>query len=469
MSTVAVLGAGIAGLTAAHQLASTGHDVTVIDASSQVGGFLAPLRMTGPHGDLLLDAGAESFATRAPAVGELVESLGLAVTAPQDRAGWCVPANLRAFPLPAAGVLGIPVDPFAPDAMRALGLVGAARAWVDRLLPARVGDLSNLDAFVRSRMGSAVADRLVAAIVGGVHSTSPNLLDVSAIHPSFRTFFAEEGTLTGVVRRIRAAAPAGRAVHGIVGGLHTLPTTLQQRISAAGGAVLLGEAVESVTQRDGRWVVRGASGVELSDTERLIVALPARPALALLGSAGILDAGDRATTVTRGTDIALVTLVVRSDELARFPRGTGVLVSPAAGCEAKASTHANAKWQWVADEVERVFGPGHHVLRLSFGRHGDVLPDDDSVFVDAATRELGGLYGVRDARVVASAVVRWPDALAPVTPTMREVVGDAVAAAAAAGVGLTGSWVAGTGLAATIPHAVQTATTMGISDTLNEN
>lgn len=57
MTSVTIIGAGIAGLTAAHHLAVRGNKVTLVDASSQVGGFLAPLQMSGPHGDLLLDAG----------------------------------------------------------------------------------------------------------------------------------------------------------------------------------------------------------------------------------------------------------------------------------------------------------------------------------------------------------------------------------------------------------------------------
>lgn len=453
MTSVTIVGAGIAGLTAAHHLAVRGNKVTLVDASSQVGGFLAPLQMSGPHGDLLLDAGAESFATRAPAVSALVTSLGLQVTSPEDRAGWCVPDRSSAFPLPSAGVLGIPVDPFAADARAALGWVGSARAWVDRILPPRVGDTSNLDAFVRSRMGNKVADRLVSAIVGGVHSTSPTLLDVSAIHPKFREYYADEGTLTGVVKRIRAAAPAGRAVSGIVGGLHTLPSTLYQSISAAGGTVLLDEAVTALTQRDRRWVVQGASGQDVSVSDHIIIALPARPALALLADTGIYDAGDQLNQVARGTDIALATVVVHSKQLGSYPRGTGVLVSPDAGFQAKASTHANAKWGWVDEAVISAFGPDHHVIRLSFGRHGDHLPTDDAAIVAHAATEVPALYGVSDCAVAASAVVRWPDALAPVTPTMRAVASAAVAATTDSGLHIAGSWVAGTGLAATIPHA----------------
>ncbi|MGN6472953.1 MAG: FAD-dependent oxidoreductase, partial [Mycobacteriales bacterium] len=60
--SVVVVGGGIAGLAAAHELATAGVTVTVIDASRAVGGKLR----VSDVGGLAVDEGAEAFLRRRP-------------------------------------------------------------------------------------------------------------------------------------------------------------------------------------------------------------------------------------------------------------------------------------------------------------------------------------------------------------------------------------------------------------------
>ncbi|MEM1140408.1 MAG: FAD-dependent oxidoreductase [Pseudomonadota bacterium] len=75
---LAVIGAGLAGLTAAERMAAAGHDVTVFEKSRGLGGRLATRRLTDDHH---ADHGAQYFSLRDPVftdwVGELT-GLGLA-------------------------------------------------------------------------------------------------------------------------------------------------------------------------------------------------------------------------------------------------------------------------------------------------------------------------------------------------------------------------------------------------------
>ena len=59
---VVVIGAGIAGLAAAHRLLERGARVTVLEASDRVGGKLLPGEVAGARVDL----GAESMLARRP-------------------------------------------------------------------------------------------------------------------------------------------------------------------------------------------------------------------------------------------------------------------------------------------------------------------------------------------------------------------------------------------------------------------
>ncbi|MCW8884534.1 MAG: FAD-dependent oxidoreductase, partial [Motiliproteus sp.] len=75
LSTVAVLGAGPAGLMAAWELNKAGYKVVLIEAENQVGGMSATLKFKGNHGDYRFDYGGHRFITRNPELLQFVEDL----------------------------------------------------------------------------------------------------------------------------------------------------------------------------------------------------------------------------------------------------------------------------------------------------------------------------------------------------------------------------------------------------------
>lgn len=473
-----VVGGGIAGLVAAHTLVAGGAAAVVLEASARCGGYLARGRLAAEGSQVWVDVGAESFAARSPALASLVQALGLEAVAPAALSAWaCTPGwrRARAFPLPAAGVLGIPGHPWARDVRRAIGLLGAVRASVDAVLPAARVDTSSLAALVRSRLGRRVLDRLVTPVAGGVHSTDPALLAVDAVAPGLLAAYHRRGSLTAAVRALRAQAPPGSAVRGVPGGMHQLVAALEQSIEAGGGQICRSAPAVQL-QRDGEdWLVHTGPGAVLR-TRRVVLAASARTALRLLeGLDGAVDVAG--AEPARGTDIALVTLLVRSPALAAAPRGTGILVAPGTTVAAKASTHASAKWPWLRSQLDEALGPDAHVVRFSYGRGAVVTaaPDSpaggttdtpgltDGALVAQAVEDLDALYGVGVVQVLSSLVTRWDDALAPPTPATRERAArlladvDALVGRGVSGLTVTGAWAAGTGLAAVVPHAQNAA------------
>ena len=71
---VVVVGGGVAGLVAALECARIGLAVTVLEQAERPGGSVGRIELDG----LVLDSGAESFATRGGAAAGLIEHLGLA-------------------------------------------------------------------------------------------------------------------------------------------------------------------------------------------------------------------------------------------------------------------------------------------------------------------------------------------------------------------------------------------------------
>ncbi len=465
-----VVGGGISGLLAARGLAKAGFTVTVLEAGDAWGGCV------GSHtvGGLELDSGAESFATRSAAVADLARDLGLGsnIVAPHAGGAW---VQLPHGPqeLPKTGVLGIPANPWDPEVRRSLGFAGSLRASLDRYLPTSVGtsaEVTSVSSLVRARMGKRVLERLVAPVVGGVHSADPGLLDVDMVAPGLRAALRQHGSLAAAVASQRKAASglaasgengsgtakAGSAVGGLKGGMNTLVSALVAELRSQGVALVSGARVDSITRTERGWRARAAGA--MYDAGRLVVALDGPAAVGLLEEA-LPELS--ALRPAAGPLVSLVTLVVDVPELDRRPRGTGILVAPqTGGIEAKALTHATAKWDWLAEEA----GPGTHVLRLSYGRgEGTNAPefvaaqsvaalDDDALF-EAALRDASALLTVPIVRedVLDWDVVRWAGALPFAAVGHKQRVAEVRRICSEAeGLSLVGGWLAGNGLAAVV-------------------
>lgn len=448
---VAVVGGGVAGLVAALDFAKLGFRVTVLEASAQPGGVLRGAEVAG----LSVDVGAESYATRGGTVRALIDELGIGDEVVTPAAGGAWVAGLpggRAAPLPRGGVLGIPENPFDPSVRRIIGWSGAWRAYLDRLRPPlTIGHDRSLGHLVRSRMGEAVLDRLVAPVTSGVYSARPDDIDVDLAAPGLNAALTRAGSLSGAVSdlRGRSTATPGSAVAGLRGGMTRLVHALVTRLEELGVDVRTDAAVTALERDDARWSVQ-LDAEERLEADLVVVATTEDEARRLL--VPVVPTLEPMTTAPPVVEI--ITVVVHEPGLDIPPRGTGVLTAPGSH-RAKALTHASAKWEWIADAA----GPGVHVVRVSFGAQGEdpataQLTDDAAAAL--ALDEASALLGVRldPASVRGSHRARW------VQSQPASVIGRAEHTAAARGairavpgLGAVGAWLSGTGLAQVVPDA----------------
>ena len=492
---VIVIGGGVAGLVAARECAHVGLSVTLIEATDALGGPVAGHELAGLH----LDSGAESFAGRGGTVSAFVEGLGLTdqIVAPNPVGAWLhLPstpyckgpsdgpaAGSVSVPLPKAGVLGIPGSPLADDVRRVIGWRGAVTAYLDRIKPVlTIGREHSLGELVLKRMGPRVLERLVEPVASGVYTASSNDLDIDVVAPGLNNALTQTGSLSGAVSLLRAGAPAGSAVGGLLGGMSTLVAALRADLELYGVEILTGTRVDALARTepgaDAAWTVTLAApanpgapadpdaAAEPAEPPApraarfVIVATQGAQALTLIAPLDDAHAALRDLDWPAPTAVTLASLVLDAPALDGHPRGTGVLVAAdAPGVTAKALTHVTAKWEWLAEAA----GPGRHVIRLSYGRAGQDSPtaglrDDELLALSLADART--ILGVDlDATAVRGfARTVWGDALSPATvgapervDQVREVV------AATPGLELTGAWLAGTGLASVIPDAVAAA------------
>ncbi|MGX1478175.1 UNVERIFIED_CONTAM: oxygen-dependent protoporphyrinogen oxidase [Streptomyces canus] len=402
-SRVVVIGAGIAGLAAAHRLSQRGARVTVLEASHRVGGKLLPGEIAGARVDL----GAESMLARRPEAVALAREVGL-----DDRLQPPATATASIWtrgalrPMPKGHVMGVPGT--AEALAGVLSEEGLARIEQDAELPrTEVGDDVAVGEYVAARLGREVVDRLIEPLLGGVYAGDAYRISMRSAVPQLFQVARTHTSLTEGVREIQARMAAhqqtGPVFMGILGGVGTLPLAVADSVRAHGGEILTGAPVTELRREpSGGWRVVAADRVLHADA--VIVAAPA-PAAAGLLRAEAPEAAAELDTVEYAS-MALVTLAYRRSDTA-LPAGSGFLVPPVDGRTIKASTFASQKWGWIADE-----NPDVLVVRTSVGRYGEtkILECDDTALVDVSRHDLREATGL-DATPLETRVTRWTDGL----------------------------------------------------------
>ncbi|HYH47366.1 MAG TPA: protoporphyrinogen oxidase, partial [Thermoanaerobaculia bacterium] len=177
---VAIVGAGIGGLAAAHHLTQLAAErglpleVVVLEAAGRPGGWLATERCEGA----LLERGADTLVTHKPAGLKLCERLGLGerlVFRPAGRID--ILDRGRLLPLPAGFALAVPTRARPVLSSPLLSWRGKLRAiaepWVaPRVRPPGSGEGQPADesvaSYVRRRFGEEFYRRISEPVVGGL-------------------------------------------------------------------------------------------------------------------------------------------------------------------------------------------------------------------------------------------------------------------------------------------------------------
>ncbi|WP_118082404.1 protoporphyrinogen oxidase [Streptomyces sp. CC0208] len=402
-SQVVVIGAGIAGLAAAHRLTRRGARVTVLEASDRVGGKLLPGEIAGAR----VDFGAESMLARRPEAVALAREVGLDERLrPPATATASIWTRGALRPMPKGHVMGVPGT--AEALAGVLSEEGLARIEQDAELPrTEVGDDVAVGEYVAARLGREVVDRLIEPLLGGVYAGDAYRISMRSAVPQLFQVARTHTSLTEGVREIQARMVAnqqtGPVFMGLEGGVGTLPLAVADAVRARGGEIVTGAPVSELRREpSGGWKVVTADRVLHADA--VIVAVPA-PAAAGLLRAEAPEAATELDTVEYAS-MALVTLAYRRSDT-DLPAGSGFLVPPVDGRTIKASTFASQKWGWIAEE-----NPELVVLRTSVGRFGEteILERDDTALVDVSRHDLREATGL-DAAPLETRVTRWTDGL----------------------------------------------------------
>jgi len=434
-----VIGGGISGLVAAKEFGA--ERTLVVEARDRLGGSIASIAIDG-H---LVDAGAEAVATMRGEAIELVTELGLADELERPlRSDARIAVETGLFQIP-HGLLGIPSDLNSQEVVALVGSAAVEEAIRRDALPwSADGEVVTLGGLVRQRLGDSFVDKILAPVIGGVHAADPDRLEVRVLHPELLKLLMQGRGLIESVRAIRGTGVTpGAPITGLRGGLFRLIEALGSLLTAKGVQFRLATKALGIKFDGKRWWVNLDSGDQVCAKSLIIAIPPAEAANFFAEASAVRESMKKIVTA----DVALALLAVKSTDLDAAPVGSGVLVSKSrSDVDAKAMTHATAKWQWLAD----LFGPGRHLLRLSYGRDGR-LPGDLMHLGELAARDARTLLAPASLEVVEHRVAVWPSSLVQQRAGHQANISELkLALSDLPNVGLVGSGLGGNGVAGVI-------------------
>jgi oxygen-dependent protoporphyrinogen oxidase len=402
MPSVAIVGGGISGLSAAYYLSKAGISSTLIEARPRLGGVI----QTEHIQNCVVEAGPDSFISVKPWAMDLISELGMAsdVIGSNDhervtyirRHGRLVPLPDGVQMLVPTKILPIVLTPLVswPTKVR-MGL-----EYFRRPAAVEPGDRSVAE-FVEEHYGREAVDYLAEPLLAGIYGGDPADLSVTSVLPRFVELEKRYGSLTRGVLAQRpkvegARTPLFRTLRKGLGSLVDAVWKNAGRMTIVHGAV---NAMERV--RDGyRLRIAGdwlsadqvVLACEAHQAARLMPTVDAR-CTELLASIGY----NSSTTVAFGFERSAV-----REQMSGF----GFLVPKRERRRLLACT-------WVGNKFPNRVPETLALLRCFAG--GDAVPaESDDALVFAMRQEIREIAGVR-AEPLFAQVFRWPLSMAQYT------------------------------------------------------
>ena len=378
---VAIVGGGIAGLSAAYDLQARGLSVRVLEASARVGGVIATERFD----DWVIDGGPDSLLVQKPAAVTLCRELGIAdrlLSTLTPRTAFVL-RDGRLHAIAEGSFLGFPITFGALARSRLFSLAGKARMAGEVIVPRRtVDEDESIGAFVSRRFGREAVDYLADPLLAGIHAGDVDRLSIRALFPRLVDAERRSGSVIRALRALHVRPSPQGAFVSLPGGTGELVDSLSNALKP--DTVVTNARVTNLRRGLDYAIDSTAGNVQ---ARCVVLAVPAyvtgtltRPIDPAL--ADLCDAIPYASTAT-------VAFGYRRDQVAHPLRGTGFVVPRTEGLALLAGTWVSSKWPGRAPE-------GHVLLRgfLGGGRDPRRLDASDAELIDTARRELSDLLGI---------------------------------------------------------------------------
>lgn len=400
--SVAIIGGGITGLTAAFYLQRRNIPVTLYESTDRVGGAIRTLRKEG----YLAEFGPNTILETSPKIAELVNDAGL--------------TGRRLDPDPAAGARYVvrykrPIEmPGSPIGMFTTPLftLGAKFAVMrEPFLPAkRDGVEETIAGFVRRRLCPEFLDHAIDALVGGIYAGDPEKLSLQQAFPKLDALEQKYGSMIlGQIFGARARKKRGEVAKdrapkfSFDEGLQVLPDTLRDHL---GEALLLNTTVLRLTQKTNGWdlVVR-SNGTERQVEHSAVIYAGTAFKLAELEVNSSKPINLKSFEEVRYPPVASVVLGFRREDVEHSCQGFGMLIPKAAGFKILGTIFSSALFPNRA--------PSNHLTMTSYiggERYPELASKSPEELYAITCEDLRVLLGVKGKPTFQHSVY-WPKAI----------------------------------------------------------
>lgn len=438
-----VVGAGIAGLAAALELQTAGHEVFVIDPSDRPGGVMRTDHVNG----YVVERGPNTTQVKAPMRAFLSER-GF-----EEQLHAAQPSSRLRFIYREGRLERVPMSPLALARTPLLSTRAKLRLLAEPFVRRHRGDEESVAEFVGRRLGREVVTQLLAPFLTGVYAGDEQQLGARAVFPSLVELEDRFGSvaLGGLLRALAVRRPKGLpGSWSAQAGLGPFARRLADQLAEPPA---LGSRVLAVS-RDGarmRVEVTSASGDLALSARRVVVACQAPDAAGILR--GLDGDAARALEGILYAPIAAVPFGVAPEDVATPIEGFGFLVPQEAKLSLLGCLFMSELFPGRAPEGRQLLHCMLGGVRWPEAAH---LPDD--ALSERALADLDQTLGLRGSPERLG-IVRWAravpqpgrDHLARIAFVQGRI------SEQASGVALAGAYVAGVSVADALASGVAAA------------
>jgi len=376
---VAVIGGGVAGLSAAHELLRRGADPVVFEAEERAGGKVGTRAERG-----WVTEDGPNFLARP--LDALLDASGLRgeVVKPRPPTTRWVHLQGRVLKAPSLGLLA---------------RAGAFRALLEPLFARPLREDVSLRSFLEARLGRKAGGLAATLMSAGVYAGDPSLLSARDAFPTLGELGAKGSLIVNAFRRSKAGPRT--ALWTLRRGLGTLVEAVSARLA---GSVRLGARITQLAPAARGWDVQGER------FDAVVLAVPAAAAAAIARPFAA-----RFAEVAGAFHSAPVTVVHLGFAQEGLPRGFGML-------DADGTLHGIGTLLPSSMLPGRA-PEGRALVTVICGgaKHPDRAALPDGELVPGILGDLSRTWAVK-AQVEYVRVVRWGAAIPQYAPGHREAV-----------------------------------------------
>ncbi|MGK2906936.1 MAG: protoporphyrinogen oxidase [Desulfuromonadales bacterium] len=447
MKRIAIIGAGISGLSTAYAIERLAGElgleveVTVFERETRTGGKIWSIKEEG----YLCEWGPNGFLDSKPMTLELCDHLG--IRGQLERSN----DNARRRFIYSGGILNrLPENGPMFLQSKLISWPGKIRLAQEFFKPKRTDGVDEtLAAFARRRLGAEALDKLIGPMVSGIFAGNPETMSLQSCFPRIHELEQQYGGLLKAMLKMAkqkkaeikagkqvasAAGPAG-VLTSFAGGIQELTDATAKGLK---GEVQVGKAVTGLKKTDGGWELRLADGSNF-DAEVVVSAAPAHVLKELTWP---LDGA--LSELLAGIPYAPMNVICfgyEQDKVERDLHGFGYLIPKKEGCEILGTLWDSSIFTGRAPE-------GHLLLRSMMG--GATTPEaidlSDAEVKKRTMAELNKIMGIssepdfvrifRHPRAIPQYVVGHADRLAAIDERLKAHAGLILTGNAFFGIGL---------------------------------